>query len=182
MKFLELCEKRYSCRSYLDKPVEDDKIMRCIQAAHSAPSACNSQPWHFIIVTRPETVGFCAKACESKSAGINSWVKRAPVFIALVTEHINLSSRMGAILKHKPYFHYDQGIACEHFCLQAVEEGLGSCIIGWYNERAIKKALSIPISRHVGLVMTLGYPKRDAPPAKVRRDINEIISREKYGS
>lgn len=181
MTFLELCTARYSCRSYTDMPVEQEKIQRCIEAARLAPSSTNTQPWHFIVVTDSRKRQICAEACRSGLLGINKWVGSAPVFIAVVFEKRPLYRILGDRLRGKILHHYDQGMACEHLCLQAAEDGLGSCIIGLFNTRKIRKALRIPFSRRIGLVITLGYPKRPSPPPKKRRSLSDSISYETYG-
>jgi nitroreductase len=180
MNFIELASKRYSVRSYLEKPVEKEKIIRCVEAARLSPSACNSQPWHFVIVDEKELKNRIAKETFLSVSGMNKFTHDAPVMVVLVIEKKNLSSNIGSFLKGKDFSLIDIGIAAEHFCLQAVEEGLGTCMLGWFDEKAVKKLLSIPDSRHIGLLISLGYPANEDNKTKNRKNIEEIHSFNSY--
>jgi nitroreductase len=90
-----------------------------------------------------------------------------------------MSSKVGATVKNKDYSLIDIGIAAENICLQAKAEGIGSCIIGWFDERMLRKLLDIPTSKRVELIITLGYSlgeQRD----KRRKPAAETVSYNKY--
>ena len=74
----------------------------------------------------------------------------------------------------------DIGIAAEHFCLQAAEEGLGTCMLGWFNEKKVKKILSIPKLKRVELIISAGFSADEKIPHKKRKSIDEILSYNKY--
>lgn len=172
MNFLELINQRQSVRKYKDKPVETEKIEQLIEAVHLAPSACNSQPWKLIIVNDPVLKNKVAKATFSKTISFNKFAIEAPVIAVFVIEKAKLIAQIGGKVKNKEYPQYDIGIASEHFCLQATELGLGTCMIGWFNEKKIKQLLNIPEKRKVGLVITLGY----APEGyKLRKKIRKPV-------
>jgi len=179
MKFLELVNKRQSVRKYSDKIVEREKIERCLEAARLAPSACNSQPWKYIVVDDPELKEKVAKETFSTIASFNKFVLQAPVIIAIVMEKPSLISQFGGRVKDKDFYLIDIGITAEHFCLQAAEEGLGTCMLGWFNERAVLKLLEIPAKKRIGLLITLGYPA-DEPRNKIRKNFKDICSYNKY--
>ena len=133
MDFLELAGQRQSQREYVrDKQVEHEKIERCIEAAGLAPSACNSQPWKFIIVDKPGLKTKVAKSMSNKVLPLNHFVNQAPVIVAIVNEGSNLTAKLGGSVKNKQLSQFDIGIASAHFCLQATTEGLGTCILGWF--------------------------------------------------
>ena len=180
MNFLELAKKRYSVRSYSDKPVEKEKILRCVEAAGLSPSACNSQPWHFIIVDDVDLKNKIAKETLIVLSNMNKFTLDAPVMVVLVIEKKNISSNIGSFLKNKDFSLIDIGIAAEHFCLQAAEEGLGTCMLGWFNEKVVKKLLDMPNSKHIGLLISLGYPKDDIIPEKKRKPLDDICSFNEY--
>jgi nitroreductase len=113
-------------------------------------------------------------------SGMNKFTLDAPVMAVLVIEKKNLSSNIGSFLKGRDFSLIDIGIAAEHFCLQAAEEGLGTCMLGWFDEKAVKNLLSIPNSRHIGLLISLGYPKDDKESAKNRKSIDEMSSFNSY--
>jgi nitroreductase len=177
--FIELVKKRQSDRSYRAQAVEKDKIDRIIEAARLAPSACNAQPWKFIVIDDPLLLKNLAKAASAGVIGMNMFVEQAPVQIAVVREKANLSSRIGGNIKRKDYSLIDIGIASAHICLQAAAEGLGSCMIGWFDEKRVKELLKIPASKRVELLITIGYPAKDTRE-KRRKSDEETVSRNSY--
>jgi nitroreductase len=161
MNFLELAKKRQSVRKYSSQKVEKEKIMRCVEAARIAPSASNSQPWKFIVVDESELKNKVAKETFSAFVSFNKFALQAPIIVVITVEKVGALTQIGGRVKNKEYSLYDIGIAAEHFCLQAAEEGLGTCMLGWFNEKPIQKLLNIPVKRSVALVITLGYPEND---------------------
>jgi nitroreductase len=133
MTFFELVNKRESCRSYKNVPVEHDKIIACIEAARLAPSACNSQPWHFVVVDDREKARELSPLLQDKVININKYTINVPLFIVVVEGNANLLSKFGGRFKDQEYAKIDIGIAAEHICLAATEQGLGSCILGWFD-------------------------------------------------
>jgi nitroreductase len=181
MDFIELVKKRQSVRTYdPDRPVEKEKLDRCIEALRLAPSACNAQPWKLVVVDDPELKTRVADAAAAKWLGFNNFTKDAQVIVVIVREEPNLTSKLGTVLKNKPYTIMDIGIAVEHFCLQAASENLGTCIIGWFDEPAVKKLLGIPARKRAELIITLGYPAKHETRKKIRKPVEEICSYNRY--
>jgi nitroreductase len=177
--FLELVKHRQSDRAYLDKPVEKEKIDRILEAVRLAPSACDSQPWKFIVVTDPEKRLLVADATTSKLLSMNHFTKQAPVQLVVIEESGNFTSSVGGWATDKHYPHIDLGIAAAHITLAAADEGLGSCIIGWCDGKKISKVLDIPKNKRVMLVILLGYSAQPLREKK-RKSIEEIVSYDKY--
>ena len=177
---LQLFKHRQSVRAYSDKPVESEKLMRCMEAAHLAPSACNAQPWKFIVVDNPELRSAIADSMSNRIVPINHFTKQAPLLVAIVREPANFTSSFGQVVKDKEYPLMDIGIAAIQFCLQATAEDLGTCIMGWFNEKKIKKLLNIPRGKRLELIITLGYPSNTDIREKKRKDLTEILSFDKY--
>ena len=176
---LEIITGRQSDRKYDSRPVEQEKLNRIIEAARMSPSANNAQPWKFIVVTDPDLVRKIAEASTAKLLGMNSFVAQAPVQIIVVREKAGIQTRAASIVKRRDYSLIDIGIASENICLQAESEGLGSCMIGWFDEKSLKKYLGIPSSKRVELIITLGYPlgsKRE----KRRKPLEITVSYNKY--
>lgn len=180
MNFLELVKKRQSVRGYLDRPVERDKIERCLEAARLAPSACNSQPWKFIVIDDIELKNKVASETQSNLISINRFSIQASVLVLVISERQKLSARFGSLIKNRDLKMIDLGIAAEHFCLQAAEEGIGTCIMGWFAERKVSKLLKIPRSKRVELVIATGYARSDNIRPKTRKDIDQIRSYNQY--
>jgi len=179
--FLSLVNKRQSVRKYTDKPVEPEKLERCLEAARLAPSASNSQPWKFVVVTDPELQQKVAKATIGPLSTFNNFVLQAPVIVAIVIEKMKVFTKIGATIQDREYPLIDIGIAAEHFCLQAAEEGLGTCMLGWFNEKSIKELLNIPLDKRIGLLITLGYAPEDyLVRKKIRKKVEETIRYNSY--
>lgn len=177
--FNGLANKRISARRYIDKPVDDDSIRLCLEAARLAPSACNSQPWKFIVVNdKPLKDELCDRAFGGVYS-MNKFAKGAPVIIAAVSEKSAFLARIGGQFRGTQYCLIDIGIACENLVLQAAELGLGSCLIGWFDEKPVKRLLKIPKEKKVALLISLGYCE-DGAREKIRRPLGEIASFNKY--
>jgi nitroreductase len=169
MNFTDLAKQRYSLRAYSKQPVERAKIECCLEAARLAPSACNSQPWHFIVI---ETPALRTKLAEQAFGGIyrmNRFACEAPALVAMVRQRSKYVARLGGQLRGVPYSLIDIGIAGEHFALQAAEEGLGTCWLGWFNEKAVKKLLGLSRRDKIDILFSLGYPKNDITPSEKKR-------------
>jgi len=178
--FQWLVNNRQSVRSYKPDMVEKEKLERILEAGRLSPSACNAQPWKFIVVDNPELKNKIADATSNRVIGINHFTKQAPVHIVVVMEPANFNSNFGSLVKDKNLPLIDIGIAAAHLCLQATAEGLGTCILGWFNERTIRKLLDIPKSKRVILVITLGYASIEEIREKKRKTVNEVVSINKY--
>ncbi len=179
MTFNELINIRQSNRAYSNKEVEKEKVVACVEAARVAPSACNSQPWKFIIVDNPETKKKLAQTTSNKLLPLNHFTNQAPVHVVLVNEGSNFTATLGNKIKNRNFSLIDIGIAAEHFCLQAAELGLGTCMIGWFNEKDVKNLLGIPNNKRPELIITIGYPK-DEQRDKRRKKIEKIMSYNQY--
>ena len=175
MDFVDLVRKRYSLRKYSPFPVAEPVIDKCLEAARLAPSACNSQPWTFVVANTPEKVTSLAKAAFSGIYSMNSFAAKAPVLITVLTERSGYAASMGGFFRGIQFSLMDVGIACEHLSLQAAELGLGSCMFGWLDEKAVKRELSLPKAAKIDLMMSLGYPPDgDYLPPKKRKSLEEI--------
>ena len=178
-EMLEFILRRQSERKYKDKPVEQEKLDRVLEAARMAPSACNAQPWKFVAVTDKELLSQIADAGSAKLLGMNTFIGQAPVIIVIVREKPNFSSKVGGTIKSKDYSLIDIGIATENICLQALAEGLGTCIIGWFDEGRLRSILGIPSSKRVELIITLGYAAGEYRQKK-RKPKDETVTYNKY--
>ena len=174
----ELTFRRQSDRGYdASRAVEPEKITCILECARLAPSACNSQPWHFVVVNDP---ALCQEVAKSlNSMGMNKFAFEAPCHILIVQESPNFTARLGGWVKNKHFPLIDCGIVASYLTLAATEEGLGSCVLGWFDEGKIKKILGIPKSKRVLLDITLGYSTQNHRD-KVRKELEEISSFNKY--
>jgi len=175
MIFMDLIKKRISVRKYSAKAVPRELIDLCLEAARLAPSACNSQPWSFIVVDDEKTKNEIVEKSMSGIYSSNKFVMTAPVIIVVITEHSTYLARVGGMLRHIKYNLLDIGIACEHLVLQAEEMGLGTCWLGWFDEKAVKKVLGLPKSTKVDVMISLGYPDENLPAKKrIRKSLDDM--------
>lgn len=180
MNFPELVQKRESCRKYAAQAVEREKIEQILEACRLAPSACNSQPWRFVIADDPRLCRQLAETTTGAMLRFNHFCLDAPVMVALVAEPPSFLSKIGSSIKDKDFYLMDIGIVAEHFCLQAAELGLGSCMIGWFDEKKAKELLDVPAKKRIPLLISLGYPAKDKIRKKIRMNMDELRSYNKY--
>jgi nitroreductase len=178
-EILDLIATRQSDRKYSDRIVDREAAERILEAGRLSPSACNAQPWKFIAVNDAELISKLAEAASAKLIGMNTFVAQAPFLIVIVRERPNFSSKIGSTIKDKDYSLIDIGIAAENICLQAEAEGLGSCMLGWLDEKMVRELLSIPGNKRVELIITIGYSLSDQRE-KRRKPREEVISWNKY--
>lgn len=176
--FLSLVKARQSDRAYdVERQVETDKLERILEAARLAPSACNAQPWKFVVITDPQLAVKVGKA--TAGLGMNKFAKNAPVHILIVEESANITSILGGKVKDKHFPLIDIGIAAAHISLAAEDEGLGSCILGWFDEKELKRLTGIPANKRILLDITIGYPTKEKRK-KSRKEKEKVISFNKY--
>jgi nitroreductase len=181
MALLDLLKHRKSIRDFLDRPVERKKIMMCLEAARLAPSACNSQPWKFIVVDDRQLKDKLGDAAFRGIYSMNSFCKMAPVMVVVVSEKSKFLARIGGMFRGTKYYLIDIGVAIEHFVLQAEDLGLGTCWIGWFNERAVKSVLEIPHRKKIDILIALGYYDRGKTRSEHSREpIDKIASFNSY--
>ncbi len=168
MTLLETIRKRYSCRAYQDKAVEQGKLDQIFEAARLAPSAKNIQDWRFVVVTDKEK-----KRRVAESTNRPEVFGRAGAIIAAC-------SNSDYIMKcGQPIGPIDVAIALDHISLQATELGLGTCWIGSFNPQKVRAILSIPDDIAVIELMALGYPAKGRRET-TREPVEKIVCYEKW--
>lgn len=160
---MDLIAARVSCRGYRPDPVPEADILRILEAARLAPSACNRQPWRFAVVCNPAARRRLVE--EGFLPGIKmTWALAAPVLIVIGMETSIMTHKLGAGVSGVNYPWVDIGIAGEHLVLAATELGLGTCWIGWIKPRAVRRVVGWPLSVKPAVIMTVGYPEEGPPP------------------
>ena len=178
---LDVIKNRRSVRSFIDRPVERRLLAACLEAARLAPSACNAQPWKFIVVDDPKVKEKLNEAAFGGIYSMNSFCKSAGAMVAVVSERQKFIAKVGGLLRGTQFYLIDIGIACEHFVLQAQALGLGTCWIGWFNEKGVKEVLGIPKDKKVDVLIPVGYYDTSKPAQdKVRYPPEETSSFNKY--
>lgn len=171
MDFIKIANARQSSRKYdASKVVEEEKIQKILEAARLAPSACNGQPYH-ITVCKGE---YAKKTAEATTGmGMNKFAVDAPVLLVVSEMPYVASAALGAKTKKNDYRSIDIGIVSAYITAEAAAQGLGSCILGWFDDNKIRRLLDLQYP--VRLVITLGYPL-DAQRAKKRKELSQLVT------
>lgn len=176
MRFNELMLARRSVRKYQTKAVEAEKLRALIEAVRMAPSASNAQPWKLILVDDAAIKDQVARATFNKALSFNHFAMEAPVIAVLTVEKHSMVTQVVGWLKGRPFYLMDIGIAAAQFCLQATDLGLGTCMLGYFDEAEIKKILHIPRAVRIALVITLGYEAEIQPARPKMRKTADVMS------
>ncbi len=174
MNFLELAKSRFSSRDYLNIPIENEKLLRVLEAGRVAPSAVNRQPWHFVVITKKERLK------ELSVVYHREWFNNAPVYIFMCGDVDKAWVRSA---DNKNHLDIDIAIATDHITLQASEIGLATCWICDFDVKQTKKLLNLPKNIEPIVVLTLAYPadKTDIKRHNwKRKNIKEIIHWENF--
>ncbi len=178
-ELIQLISSRHSCRNYLEKDIPDELIEKCLEASRLAPSACNKQPWRFIVVKDAELRGSICR--EGILPGLPMpWLKKVPVIIAICAKTEFITHKLAKFISKVDYSPIDIGIAGEHFVLAAESLGLGSCWIGWFKAKAIKRILNIPRNIKVVSLLSLGYPTNKNTGKKEKLMLSDIYSKNRW--
>ena len=170
MQIMDLIQKRSSIRNYADKRVEPEKLDYLLEAARLAPSACNFQPWHFVVIQSPE-----AKA-NIQSCYAREWFKSAPLYILVCSDHNQSWKRS---FDNKDHADLDAAIAAEHICLVAAEQGLGTCWVCHFDAKRCAELFNLPAGVEAVAILPVGYPadpEAFLSSSKNRKPTSEIIA------
>ena len=173
MNFTDIALNRQSCRNYdPSRPVEQEKIDAILRSAILSPSACNGQPYHFTVCKND----FAKQvAAATMGMGMNKFAEKAPVMIVVSEKPYVKTAAFGAKLKGNDYRSIDIGIAAAYLTAEATAQGLGTCILGWFDDQKIRSICGL--DEPVRLVITLGYAaENDKLREKKRKDFTELVT------
>ncbi len=162
-------QSRRSIRAYDSHEVEEDKLARVLDSGRLSPSAGNRQERRFIVVRDAKKRQLLSEAARNQK-----FVAEAPVVLAACSVETKYTMACGQLA-----YPIDTAIAVDHITLAAVEEGLGTCWIGAFNEKKVKEILSIPNNIRVVALLPLGYPSAIPRPTP-RKSLDEIVMWEKW--
>lgn len=169
MSIYDVIAARRSIRKYKADPVEEDKLLRILRAARSAPSAGNRQPWHYFVVTDD------AIKLRLKAAYDREWFYTAPAIVCACGE----PSRSWTRKDRRNYQDVDVAISFDHLVLAATAEGLGTCWIGAFEPAVVREVLGIPVGIEPIVLSPLGYPD-ESPEPRVRKELEEFVYRDHW--
>lgn len=175
MNFQEIAKERFSCRKYdTERAVEPEKIRAILDSVTLAPSACNSQPY-LITVCRGECVKQLARAKNASSEGINDFVADADTVLVISEQPVIVSPVMEERMANQNFRDIDIGIAAAYITAEAAAQGLGSCIVGLFDDMGVRKVCGLDTP--VRLLITIGYERAGTVRREKRRKSAETLFR-----
>lgn len=182
-RIIPVIRERRSVRRFKPDPVPRAAIARCIAAARLAPSAENTQPWHFIVVDDSHQREALAKKAFGGIYRVGRSLAAAPAYVVLLGKPTRIAHQLGSAFQGLDLFGLDLGIAGEHFVLQATTEGLGTCWIGWFDVKAVSSLLSVPKRNwRIAALFALGYPAEKPKKEQKRKSLASLISWNRFGA
>ena len=173
MNFLEIANARQSCRKYDPaRIVEEEKLIAVLEAGRLSPSACNSQPYHLTVCC-----GNAARAVADHvtGMGLNGFAKDVPVMIVISEDAYTPSAALASKRKGNDFRSMDIGILSAYLTAEAEAQGLASCILGWFDDKAVREICHL--DQPVRLIITLGYAAEGDPHrTKKRKSASELIT------
>ena len=168
MEFLSLVTSRHSVRRFSSEPVDDRQLYAVLEAVRLAPSACNRQPWQFVIIESPEARALI-HTCYTRE-----WFATAPLYVVCLKDTTENWVRPD---DQHPHGDIDVAIATEHLCLAAAERGLGTCWVCNFDVERTRQ-LFAPEGFEPVAIVPIGHPAADyVAPEKKRKDMADIVTR-----
>lgn len=162
MDFEQLIRRRQSCRDFdPNKKISQEDIDKIIEAGLLAPSAKNSQSWRFFVSNDNDAKKAIAKACQEM--GANKYVDNAPLLVTVVKERPTVIDALAEKVKLQDFRNFNIGCCSMQMCLQAMNLGIDSLMVGWFNEKKIQAELGLQSKDEVCIVLAFGYAKGGYP-------------------
>ena len=187
MDFFKLIKWRRSVRKFATHAIEREKLIQILEAARIAPSSSNRQAWHFVVIDDKKLIEQIPKQVAMGEKMAAAFLKNAPCVIAGCYTKA-LTHQLARLFKHENYL-VDVSIAMHQICLAAAALGIGSCYVGWFHTRKLKKLLEIPPHYSIAVLLALGYPAEPSTeeaiggvPSRARKDFSDIVSHNIYGN
>lgn len=172
--FMDLCLRRQTCRKFNPaKPVEHEKLAKCLEAACLAPSGCNAQPWKFIVVESPEKVA--QVVATPQQLGLNPYAADVKAFIVVLEQHAVLMPTLRVMVDSQYFAKGDLGAAVAYICLAAEDQGLSTCIFGMYDRPKLCEILNLPTDTRFAGLIGVGYADNSEVRKKMRKPMAEVI-------
>ncbi|MGB9723932.1 MAG: nitroreductase family protein [Chloroflexia bacterium] len=169
MDLFEVISGRYSVRAYRSDPVEEEKLLRILEAARLAPTAANRQAFQILVIS---TAGREKELGRIYGA---AWFTQAPLVLGVCT----LPKQAWTRKDGKNYADVDAAIVMDHIVLAATALGLGTCWVAAFDPVAAREVLGLPPEVEPVVFTPLGYPA-DFPRPKKRKELAELVRYERW--
>lgn len=179
METIKCIKERRSIRKFKDEKVDKEIIREIIEAASYAPSWKNSQISRYIVIEDRNIIDKIADECVLGFEYNSKTLKKAPV---LVIQNVVIGKsgfeKDGSYStpKEDRWENFDAGVAAQTFCLAAHEKGVGTVIMGIFDEYKVAEIVDIPDDQKIASFIAMGYPEGDLPAAPKRKSADEIVT------
>jgi nitroreductase len=182
MDVMEAIKKRRSIRAFKSEPVPQKALDAILEAGRLAPSWANTQTWRFVIILDNSVKIQLADSASAPGSRNNIVLKQAPVVIAACAELKRAGWREGKPTTDKEgyWFMFDAALALQNMVLEVQELGLGTLYIGAFDAKKAGSVLGVPEGYSCVILLPLGYPD-EQPEARQRKEISEIVFKNKFG-
>ena len=177
MNTTDCIKTRRSIRNYKEDQIPQDLLKEVVDLARFAPSWKNTQIARYYVVQSAELKQKIAESCVMGFTYNTGTLIKAPALVVLAyVEKRSGFERDGSCTtpKGSDWEMFDAGIAAQTFCLAANEKGLGTCIMGIFDDVAVAEAISLPEGQKVGALIAVGYPA-EAPAAPARKEAEQLV-------
>jgi nitroreductase len=167
MEFFDVIRNRHSIRTFIDQPVEAEKLQQILETANLAPSAGNLQAYEIYVVTdlkKRDGLSCAALAQE--------YIAKAPVALVFCT-HPELTEGKYTERGTRLYTVQDATIACTFAMLAATNLGLGSVWVGTFDEKVVRMIIGAGESQVPVVILSIGYPG-EFPEQHPRRPLEQL--------
>ncbi|MFP4160179.1 MAG: nitroreductase family protein [Desulfobacterales bacterium] len=172
---IKAIKERRTVRNFEDKPIPDDVLKSVLEAVQWAPSWANTQCWEVVVVKDPEIKTRLQEEAIPKSNPAHKSVANAPVVLALCAR-LNESGyyKNNVTTKFGDWFMFDLGLAAQNLSIAAHALGLGSVIMGLFEQDKAASVLKVPENQELVSLIPMGYPSK-VPSAPKRRELEEFV-------
>ena len=177
MNTTDCIKTRRSIRNYKEEQIPQDVIKEVVEIARFAPSWKNTQIARYYVVQTPELKQKIAESCVMGFTYNTGTLTKAPALVVVAyVEKRSGFERDGSCTTSKgsDWEMFDAGIATQTFCLAANEKGLGTCIMGIFDDKAVAEAINLPEGQKVGALIAVGYPAEE-PAAPARKEVEQLV-------
>ncbi|MCD6585436.1 MAG: nitroreductase family protein [Desulfobacteraceae bacterium] len=176
---MTIIKQRRSIRNYSDKEVPDEILQTLLEAAQCTQSWANTQCWEIVAVKDPKIKEQIQQAVPASNPAFKS-ILSAPVVLALCAKLGTSGYYKGMVTtKFGDWFMFDLGLVTQSLCLTAHSMGLGTVVVGLYEQDKVNAALNLPEGMDNVVLIPLGYPTK-IPKAPKRKDVGEFLHHDTF--
>lgn len=178
MDAIKMLKERRSVRKYKDQKVDRELIKELVSTSIYAPTWANTQTIRYNVIDDKETQAKLAECMEGFAFNQRTALRAAGVVVISAIKGLSGYSPTGEIdtKKSDTWKFFDAGIAAQTFCLAAYEKGLGTVILGIFDEDKVAEVVHLPENEVVECLIPYGYPETDEiKPAPKRLSVDEVL-------